>query len=507
MLFLCVLKGPETDDSFRLTMRGMIKSTKQHGRIYTPKYLVNIILDFAGYYPDRILKKHIIDNSCGDGAFLQEVVHRYCIEFLNGSSELTILKAELETYIHGIEIDEGEQQKCRNNLDNIVANYGLTDVRWDVLCGDTLHIDHFNHKMDYVVGNPPYVRVHNLENNYEDVKQYRFAQKGMTDLFIVFFEIGFKMLSDDGVMCMITPSSWLSSKAGQSLRSYILSKKNCTGLLDLGHFQPFHATTYTLISRFQADEKQDAIDYYTFNDQTLSPEFQEAIPLTKLAIGNGFYLSTTNQLQLLHGIAHCQSERFVMVKNGFATLSDRIFISDFNYPNGTIDILKASTGKWSKCIFPYDKNGNPLSLDTLKNMPELYTYLLNHKEELAKHRDIENETAWYLFGRTQAIKDVYQNKYAINTVIKNKGSIRLEQVPSGKGVYSGLYIHTDVDFETIRKIIMSDDFIEYIKILKKYKSGGYYTFSSKNLEQFLNYNLTKLYGQSRISSSSYGLFP
>jgi adenine-specific DNA-methyltransferase len=61
--------------------------------------------------------------------------------------------------------------------------------------------------MDYVVGNPPYVRVHNLRENYEDIKAFSFSKKGMTDLFIVFFEIGFKMLNKTGKMSYISPTS------------------------------------------------------------------------------------------------------------------------------------------------------------------------------------------------------------------------------------------------------------------------------------------------------------
>ena len=48
----------------------MAKAVKQHGRVYTPDYLVRLILDYGGYYGAGLLEKHIIDNSCGDGAFL-----------------------------------------------------------------------------------------------------------------------------------------------------------------------------------------------------------------------------------------------------------------------------------------------------------------------------------------------------------------------------------------------------------------------------------------------------
>ena len=101
-------------------------------------------------------------------------------------------------------------------------------------------------------------------------------------------------------------------------------------------------------------------------------------------------------------------------------------------------------------------------------------------------------TDCYLYGRTQALKDVWTQKYAINTIIKDVKSIKLNSVPPGCGVYSGLYIITQVGMNALTKIICSNDFINYIYVLKKYKSGGYYTFNSKELEMYLNYKLSQL---------------
>lgn len=471
----------------------MTKTIKQYGRFYTPNYIVKIILDFGGYSSAQILQKHIMDNSCGDGAFLREVVHRYCTEFQKGNSDNMVLKKNLETYIHGIEIDERECQKCIENMNRIVLDYGITNVAWDILCADTLTIDQYDHKMDFIVGNPPYVRVHNLEGNYDTVKQFVFAENGMTDLFIVFFEIGFQMLSHNGKMCLITPSSWLNSKAGGGLRQYVIKHGNLSGIIDLEHFQPFNATTYTMVSRFDSEKESDGIEYHKFDDTTLKPIFQSHLTPQEILIDNAFYIASAQQLETLREVKSATPKKFATVKNGFATLSDKIFIGDFDFNDMTIDILKASTGKWSKCIFPYDAKGNPLSLDELEGHTEAFSHLLSHKEQLSKQRDIASDSAWFLFGRTQALRDVSKKKYAINTVVKNIESIRLEQVDAGKGIYSGLYILTETDFKTIQRTILSEDFIHYVKMLKKYKNGGYYTFSSKDLEQFLNFKLTMSY--------------
>ena len=139
------------------------------------------------------------------------------------------------------------------------------------------------------------------------------------------------------------------------------------------------------------------------------------------------------------------------------------------------------------------------------NVP-LYNYLIEHKSQLASERDVENKELWYLFGRSQAIKDVHRDKLAINTIIKGKDSIRLEKVAAGKGVYGGLYFLTDIDEQEIRELIVSDDFVEYVRMLANYKSGGYYTFASRDVEQYLNYKLSEKYGQSRISKGNLELF-
>ncbi len=479
---------------------------KQHGRVYTPAFLVREILDFGGYFSDVILQKHVIDNSCGDGAFLCEIAKRYCEAFLSISSDAAQLKQDLQTYIHGIELDSGECEKCKSNLEETVRQFGVANVAWDVLNADTLSVKHYNGKMDYVFGNPPYVRVHNLEQSYEAVKQFRFAEGGMTDLYVVFYEIGFNMLSDKGTMCLITPSSWLSSKAGRNLRDYIRQKRNLTGVIDLEHFQAFNATTYTMISRFEASGRSNEIEYCTFDEITLHPRQMGMLTLRDISIGDNFYLSLPESLAELREIKTSLSAKHVAVKNGFATLADKVFIDDFPFSGGTIDILKASTGKWSKCIFPYEENGLPISVDSFAKSEEAYTHLQNNYERLAFGRDITDKDQWYLFGRTQGLKDVAKNKYAINTIIKDLSSIRLERVPSGKGVYSGLYILTDVDFETIQHLVLSEDFIEYLKMLKNYKSGGYYTFASRDFEQYLNFKLTRLYEQQEIFAGLGNLF-
>ena len=465
-------------------------NVKQSGQFFTPSYLVCDILNTAGYVENNIRKKHVIDNSCGDGAFITVIVQRYILDFLKDSNDANLLKSELETYIHGIELDSVAYKQCIENLNELISESNLSDIKWDIHNADTLTINQFNGKMDFVVGNPPYVRVHNLEN-YELVKQFKFAEGGMTDLYLVFFEIGFNMLKESGKLCYITPSSWINSVAGTALRKYILQHHNLVRLIDLEHYQAFEATTYTMISLFQKGIKHKTFTYCTYQPHCILAK--ENLSIEETFIDGSIYLTSKEKLNELR-LIFTNHQKYVQVKNGFATLADNVFIADeFPFKQHVIPVIKASTGKWCKAFFPYDKNGKPLTKEEIFSNAKISKYLEKNTCSLLKGKTKEQKPEWYLFGRTQALKDVYQNKYSINTIISNLNSIKFNKVPSGYGIYSGLYILTEVKENILQRFIISNEFIEYVSILKKYKSGGYYTFSSKDLEKYLNYKISNFY--------------
>lgn len=459
------------------------------GQVFTPQYVVTEMLDFIGYTQhSEITQKHVIDNSCGDGAFLKEVVKRYIdASYVLGKKPHEI-KHELQIFIHGLDIDEEAIQSCIKNLNEVAKQSGIDDVSWDVRCLNSLDEHSFDGMIDYVVGNPPYVRVHDFKDKNNYVTEYSFLNGGMTDLYLAFFELGFRMLSENGVMTYITPSSWFSSNAGANLRKYIVETNELKNIIDFGHTQVFDGvTTYCAISVFERGSDSDKIGYYNYNNSTKSIDFVDMLSLHEILFHDKFYFSDKESLSLLRKIKDTKTGK-VKVKNGFATLSDKNFIGE-HVPDTFITkrIIKASTGKWTKCLFPYDVNGKPLSKEMLFSNDVIRDYFENKKDDLSKG-NFEKE--WWLYGRTQGINDVCKNKVSMNVLIRDVNSVKLHMVKEGECVYSGLYI-LNCDYSTITTILKSNDFINYLKILKKYKSGGYYTFSSKDLEQFINYHLTK----------------
>ena len=109
-----------------------------------------------------------------------------------------------------------------------------------------------------------------------------------------------------------------------------------------------------------------------------------------------------------------------------------------------------------------------------------YKLLTENKDTLLARATDE---PWYAYGRTQAIKDKFKEKWAVKSTIKDLTEPIYRRVPSGNGVYGGLYILTE--HPEGLKVLETQDFMNYVKMLGKYKSGGYYTFSSKELENYL----------------------
>ncbi len=467
-----------------------ISAEKGIGRVYTPTFIVDCILGLSGYHGENILKKHVIDNSCGDGAFLCRIADRYCKEFLSYYDDKELLKNHLETYIHGIEINIAEHGKCIENLALVAQNFGVYNVNWNVLCADALTVESFNGKMDFVLGNPPYVRVHNLGDAFNKTKQFLFSQNGMTDLFIVFYELGIKMLSENGILGYITPSSYFSSIAGEYMRRYIAQHNLLKAIVDLQHFQAFSSTTYTAITILQNNREAKSVDYYRFDDEKLLPFYVDTLMPDDYCISNHYYFAKKEDLKMLKKIYNNTGKSDIFVKNGYATLCDPVFVNDFDFQSSfIIPAVKASKGITQKIFFPYNRNCVLVDESELKKDSSLYEYLTANKEKLL-NRSNEKDAAeyWYAFGRSQAISDTFCEKMAINSLLRSEDDFKFTKAPSGTGVYGGLYVTSKtISLEDVAKALKTKEFMTFISLLGKYKSGGYYTFSSKDAKKYLDY--------------------
>jgi hypothetical protein len=88
---------------------------------------------------------------------------------------------------------------------------------------------------DVIIGNPPYVQIQSSKILSDSLQNAGFKTFERTsDLYCLFYELGNKILKQNGILGFITSNKWMRANYGKSLRKYLLENTNPYLLLDLG---------------------------------------------------------------------------------------------------------------------------------------------------------------------------------------------------------------------------------------------------------------------------------
>ena len=140
---------------------------KNKCQIFTPADIVTKMLDLANYR-DNLFGKKVLENSCGDGEFLSQIVQRYIESCKKNNLYSETIKAGLEKDIIAYEIDKDRILECIEKLNAITEKYGISQVKWNIHCEDFLKSKR-TELFDFIIGNPPYIAYPDLPS---DVQKY-----------------------------------------------------------------------------------------------------------------------------------------------------------------------------------------------------------------------------------------------------------------------------------------------------------------------------------------------
>ena len=105
---------------------------------------------------------------------------------------------------------------------------------------------------DTVVGNPPYLRIQNLQKHQPTevnfFGQHYKSSTGKYDIYVLFVEQSSALLTPLGRTGMIVPNKWIISDYGRGVREYLTNDSSLSQIVDFGELQIFdEASIYTCV--------------------------------------------------------------------------------------------------------------------------------------------------------------------------------------------------------------------------------------------------------------------
>ena len=98
---------------------------------------------------------------------------------------------------------------------------------------------------DIVIGNPPYVQLQSnegaLAEQFKNENYETYARTG--DIYSLFYEKGWQLLSKDGLLCYITSNKWMRAGYGEKTRAFFTRKTNPLLLIDFAGTKIFESAT------------------------------------------------------------------------------------------------------------------------------------------------------------------------------------------------------------------------------------------------------------------------
>ncbi|MDC1194232.1 BREX-1 system adenine-specific DNA-methyltransferase PglX, partial [Crocinitomicaceae bacterium] len=399
-------------------------------------------------YKEWLLELKILDPACGSGAFLNQALTFLIEEHQNIDdliSELTNTplrlfdtdKAILENNIFGVDINDESVEIAKLSLWLRTAQKGrkLSNLNKNIKCGNSLIDDpsvagdkafkweeefpeiFSKGGFDVVIGNPPYVRVQGIKENYSSLtpfyeNNYEVAT-GRYDIYTLFIEKSFKIINSNGLVSFILPHNFLISDFGEGARQYLSKNKAVNEIVHFGSEIVFKdASTYTCILSLSHTNKY--INYKKIPPSEISNEpkwFQ--IDYSNLS-NDKWNLEAIVNHAIFNKINSNKStikDLFSNVSRGIVTGADSIFLLEGAIYN---DVFKGFSKELQKeveleanimrpllkgssfsryenlssntyILYPHilNKKTEPLTkLELQENYPKAFNYLSNFKETL-----------------------------------------------------------------------------------------------------------------------------
>lgn len=383
---------------------------------------------------------------------------------------------------------------------------------------------------DAVIGNPPYVRIHLLYEEYRKYlsRQFESPYKDY-DIYLLFIEKGCKLLCNDGNLSYITPSHFMERDYGEKLRFFLIMHGYFAEIIRFMDTGIFEATNYPTVFRWIKRKKlQDKaklfLDYFEFRKtpsslEELKNNLKNAISINHELLSTKpwyFYDSSIKKIVQKIKIKCNKLSSYANPYLGVQSGADKILIGKIKNINNSFVVFIPSginkefivekellkpvlKGKHVKrfepiisdeyIFYPY-KNGRLIKEDELKkNFPKWYRFLDKFKEDLEGRRmygrsPIELHGEWYALMYNGG-NPIFDKKKIVTPALTEHTNFTIDEigfayVMGTAGVWG--IITEKIDLLYLLGILNSS-IVDFI--LRKWapvKRGGYRQYSKSHLD-------------------------
>ena len=398
------------------------------GAVFTRRWVADLVLDLAGYTADAPLAECIaIEPACGPGSFVSAMAERLVDSCRMHGTDI----ASATGAIVAIDIDPLAVTASRRLVCEALVNRGVDAVAAHDLAqawvrqGDFLLVADTLPRARWVVGNPPYVRLEEVDPDAMQSYRRRWTtMTGRADLYVGFIEASLGLLADEGRLSFICADRWMRNQYGAKLRELVVQSyavDACVVLHEVDAFED-RVAAYPAVVVLRAGEQRQALvhDAEEGFDEAAAGRLVEAwmhgptsAPAAeRFTWAPGWFHTTGSwpsgsprQLALLSDLESrfpTLEEAGVKVSVGAATGADDVYVTASAAsiePDRLLKVLggrEVSSGriKWNGryLVNPWEPDG----LVSLDDYPGMAKYLRSHERRIAeRHVARSRPSQWW----------------------------------------------------------------------------------------------------------------
>jgi len=353
---------------------------------------------------------------------------------------------------------------------------------------------------DIVIGNPPYVRHERIRDQKPLLKSQGYEVFDSTaDLYVYFYEKGYDLLRENGILTYISSNKWMRAEYGTNLRKFLKKNTAVLKLIDFGGYRVFEQTVDTNIvvlkkqkpaqdhMLFFVEVKSDVDKVVDFIKSNLKKMPQAKLSDETWTLGDEKTLALKEKIEK---VGKPLREWDVKIYRGVLTGFNEAFIIDTETRNKilanckteqerkrTEEIIKPVlrgkdigryyykwAGLWVICTFPSKK------ID-IENYPSLKEYLASFGEKLLQdgkpgHRK-KTPHKWYETQDNIAYYPEFEKEKVVWQEIVREPSFAYDE--NGMYIEATGFIMTGQDLKYLLGLLNSRP-VSYL--FKKFYSGG-----------------------------------